>query len=248
MWRDLGAALGHAGYRAIAPSQRGYSARARPSETQDYAVENLLSDALGIMDAMEAARFHVVGHDWGGHLSWLLAAYHPRRVTSLSVMSRPHPAAFVRALEADPGQRGRSKHHRAFLGDNAIQEMRATNLATLRASLLSQHVAPRRVESYLSTLLEPGAIEGAMSWYRARSSLESAKTPPVSTPTLYIWGRQDTTVGAFAALATAEYVTGAYTFEALDRGMHYIVDQFPDRVRDLVVGHLLRFPQRRRSR
>jgi pimeloyl-ACP methyl ester carboxylesterase len=248
MWRDLGDALGDAGFRAIAPNQRGYSAGARPSETQDYAVENLLSDALGIMDAVGAAHFHVVGHDWGGHLSWLLAAYHPGRVMSLSVLSRPHPAAFVRALHADPGQRERSKHHRAFLSDYAVQEMRALNLEPLRESLLSQQVSPGRAESYLSTLLEPGGVEGAMNWYRARSGLDSAKTPPVSTPTLYIWGRQDATVSPSAALATAEYVTASYTFEALEGGMHYVVDQFPDHVREMVLGHLVRFAQQRRRR
>lgn len=135
MWRALVAALGARGFRAIAPDQRGYSAGARPAATEAYAVEHLLGDALGLMEALGAPRFHLVGHDWGGQLAWLLAAHHGDRLRSLSVLSRPHPAAFAKALKEDPAQAERSRHHRAFLANDAMQRMRAAQLAPLRRRL-----------------------------------------------------------------------------------------------------------------
>src|SRR5262249_19677572 len=97
MWRHQLRALAAAGFRAVAPDQRGYSAGARPGGAEAYATDLLIADALALMDAWEAPRFHLVGHDWGGQLAWLIAASHPDRIETLTVLSRPHPAAFARA-------------------------------------------------------------------------------------------------------------------------------------------------------
>ena len=64
MWRHQLPALAAAGFRAVAPDQRGYSAGARPLEVEAYASDLLTSDALALMDARGTQRFHLVGHDW----------------------------------------------------------------------------------------------------------------------------------------------------------------------------------------
>jgi pimeloyl-ACP methyl ester carboxylesterase len=237
MWRAPLEALGLEGYRAIAPDQRGYSPGARPAATGAYAVEHLMADALGLMDALGAPRFHLVGHDWGGQLAWLIAAGHAERVLSLGVFSRPHPAAFARAMAEDAAQAERSRHHRAFRREDAVARMREAKLQPLREAILSQGVPPADAETYLETLMQPGGIEGAMAWYRA-SGVAAGDTPPVAAPTLYVWGDEDATVGRRAAELTAEHVTGPYRFVTLEGAGHFLVDQFPDRISDLIVGHL----------
>src|ERR1700729_1626228 len=82
-WRAQLSALGDAGYRAVAPDQRGYSVGARPSAVTDYSLEHLVSDVLALADSMEMDTFDLVGHDWGGMVSWVVAARHPHRVRSL---------------------------------------------------------------------------------------------------------------------------------------------------------------------
>ena len=81
-WRAQVAALGDMGYRAIAPSQRGYSPGARPDprEFSNYLIDRLMDDAMAIVAASGygEARFHLVGHDWGGSIAWGLADRHPR--------------------------------------------------------------------------------------------------------------------------------------------------------------------------
>jgi pimeloyl-ACP methyl ester carboxylesterase len=119
------------------------------------------------MDVFGHRRFHLVGHDWGGQLSWLIAAEHPERLLSLSVLSRPHPAAFVRAMKEDAQQSTRSGHHRAFREADAVIRMRASGLKPLREALLRQGVPQTDTEVYIAQLMEEGAIEGAMNWYRA---------------------------------------------------------------------------------
>src|ERR1700754_2360252 len=101
-WRTALPSLAQAGYRAVAPDQRGYSPGARPdpADLANYAFDRLVADAAEIVAAAghEGRRFHLVGHDWGGQVSWGVAAAHPRRLASLTIMSRPHPKSFQRAL------------------------------------------------------------------------------------------------------------------------------------------------------
>ncbi len=137
-WRAQVAALATAGYRAVAPGQRGYSPRARPDpgNTENYHIDRLLDDAMAIVAACGHGdrRFHLVGHDWGGSIAWALADRFPERLVSLTVLSRPHPNAFNRALQMPDGdQAHRSRHHKAFLESDAADVVLADNSKWLRA-------------------------------------------------------------------------------------------------------------------
>jgi len=201
----------------------------------------LIGDALRLMDALGAPRFDLVGHDWGGQIAWLVAASRPDRVRTLSVFSRPHPAAFARAMAADAAQAERSRHHRAFREDDAVARMRAANLKPLLEAMIAQGVPKSGAADYVAALMEPGGIEGAMSWYRA-TGISAAETPAVTVPTLYGWGEDDATVGRAAAAMTADHVTGPYEFVAMSGAGHFLVDQFPLRIADMIVVHLAGAP------
>lgn len=239
-WRAELRALSAAGFRACAPDQRGYSAGARPAEVDAYRIENLVADALAIADELDSGRFHLVGHDWGGQLSWIIAAQHPQRVRTLSVLSRPHPAAFARAMTGDPEQATRSRHHRTFLRAEATDELLADGAARLRAALESQGVPDADVAAYLSTLGERAALDAAVNWYRAAGSLVRAEVPPVRVPTLYVWGNSDATVGRPAAEATREFVKAPYRFVELPGIGHFVTDQAPEAFPPLLLEHLAR--------
>ncbi|HKD77324.1 MAG TPA: alpha/beta hydrolase [Ktedonobacterales bacterium] len=237
MWRHQMRVLAAAGFRAVAPDQRGYSAGARPPEVESYASELLTADALALMDLCGTRRFHLVGHDWGGQLAWLIAAGHPDRVATLTMLSRPHPAAFARAMAEDPEQAKRSQHHTAFRQADAVDRLRQDNFKMLRAGLEREGIGRENLDAHLQTLGEPGALEAAINWYRA-NNIAAAKIPAVSVPTLYIWGMADASVGRRAAELTAQFVTGPYRFVPIEGGGHFIVDQFPDRIAQLVIEHI----------
>lgn len=79
-WNNQLLALAEAGYFAVAPNQRGYSGdRPDPRNFDNYRVDRLIDDALDIVAATGHGekRFHLVGHDWGGSLSWLIADRFP---------------------------------------------------------------------------------------------------------------------------------------------------------------------------
>jgi pimeloyl-ACP methyl ester carboxylesterase len=234
-------ALSEAGFRCVAPDQRGYSAGARPPEIDAYVVPNLVGDALALMDSLGLDRFHLVGHDWGGQLAWLMAAvYAPERVMSLAVLSRPHPAAFARALEGDRQQERRSGHHKAYQDASAATEIRADDMARFRKAFAVQGVPADTAQAYITTLQPPGALEAAIAWYRAAglAGPRGGEVPPVLQKTLYVWGDEDRTVGRMAAEATGEFVKALYAFEIVPGGGHFLTDQFPDAINALLLRHL----------
>jgi pimeloyl-ACP methyl ester carboxylesterase len=243
-------ALAAAGYFAVAPNQRGYSPHARPGKVEDYSTDRLIADARTMAKSLGYSRFNLVGHDWGGQLSWLIAAQFPGDLDSLTVLSRPHPAAFARAMKADAAQSERSKHHRAFQDDNAAKELLVDDAKRLRASLRHQGVPETDVTAYLRRLGTFDALNAAINWYRAPraggSAIALSDVPAVSVPTMYLWGDQDATVGRLAAEATADFVTGPYRFEVLPGVGHFITDQAPERTTELLLQHVAAYSGIRR--
>jgi pimeloyl-ACP methyl ester carboxylesterase len=241
-WRAQVAALAGAGYRAVAPGQRGYSPGARPdtSDAANYHIDRLMDDAMAIVAACGYGdrRFHLVGHDWGGSIAWALADRFPERLASLTVLSRPHPNAFNRALQMTDGdQAHRSRHHKAFLEPDAADVVLADDAKWLRERLAAAGVPASAIEQHLSVLGDKATMEAALAWYRARGAI---RTPlgPIRVPTLYIWGDADDTVGRMAAEGTLDFVAAPYRFEVLSGVGHFAADQAPDRVNELLLAHL----------
>ncbi|HKP62303.1 MAG TPA: alpha/beta hydrolase [Polyangiales bacterium] len=233
-------ALASAGFRAVAPNQRGYSPGARPAAVSDYAVAALTRDALNIADHFGAKQFHLVGHDWGGQLAWLIAAQHPERIRSLCVLSRPHPAAFSGAMRDDPAQSQRSRHHRAFQDPDTARKLLEENARRFRRNLRDQQVPDADIDAYLLRLGDERALDAALNWYRAAVSGErAAAVPAVHVPTLYIWGDADATVGRAAAEATARHVDAPYRFMPIEGAGHFLTDDVGERVTAAVVEHVL---------
>ena len=158
-WRAQIAALDAAGYRAVAPSQRGYSPGARPDvgDTANYHIDRLMDDAMAMVAASgyDDRRFHLIGHDWGGSIAWALADRFPQRIASLAVLSRPHPNAFNRALQMPDGEQAqRSRHHRAFLEPDAADVVLADDARWLRERWAANGVPdplPRCIFRYSAT-------------------------------------------------------------------------------------------------
>lgn len=245
-WDAQVTALDDAGYRAVAPSQRGYSPAARPdpADVSNYHIDRLMDDAMAIVAASGygEARFHLAGHDWGGSIAWALTDRYPQRVASLTVLSRPHPNAFNRALQAPDGdQAHRSRHHRAFLEEGAEDVVLADGAKWLRERWSAAGVPLAAMEKHLAVLGNRPAMQAALAWYRARGAIRSP-LGPIRVPTLYIWGDADDTVGRPAAEGTIDFVAAPYRFEVLPGGGHFVADQMPDRVSELMLEHIAAHP------
>ncbi len=89
-WRHQLPALAQAGFRAIAPDQRGYGRTSVPPNITDYRASELIADIHGLLDALELETATFVGHDWGALVLWQMAMLAPDRIDSLVILNIPH--------------------------------------------------------------------------------------------------------------------------------------------------------------
>jgi pimeloyl-ACP methyl ester carboxylesterase len=88
-WRHQLPVLAAAGYRAVAPDQRGYGRSSRPERVEDYDIVHLGGDIVALIDALGEERAVVVGHDWGAIVAWYLGQAVPERLAGLAALSVP---------------------------------------------------------------------------------------------------------------------------------------------------------------
>ena len=88
-WRHQIPALAAAGFRAIAPDQRGYGRTSRPENVRDYDMAHLTGDLAGMLDALGLKKAIFCGHDWGGLIVWQMPLFHPDRVAGVIGVNTP---------------------------------------------------------------------------------------------------------------------------------------------------------------
>jgi pimeloyl-ACP methyl ester carboxylesterase len=234
-WGPVADRLHAAGLRTLAPDQRGYSPGARPSGRAAYRVEHLVDDAAALVSSSGAGSVHVVGHDWGAVVAWALAAHRPELVRTVTGVSVPHPAAFLRAMYAGP-QLPHSWYMGAFqlpwLPERALGD-EGRLAAVLRRSGAGAEAA-RRDAAALA-----GAITGPINWYRALPLASPGFTRrPVQRPSLQVWSDGDGFITRAAVEQNPRFVLAPYRLEVLPGVSHWIPDEAPDRLADLVVAHV----------
>jgi len=221
-WDAVAGRLQVDGLRTLVPTQRGYTAAARPTRRRDYTTAETAADVVALLDSAGIDHAHIVGHDWGGTQAWGVAGLYPERVTSLTVLSTPHPAAMMKSFRTS--SQGLKSWYVGFFQLPLLPEVVARRV--LAKSLAESGLPADRIEIYAAAMAEPGALTGALNWYRGIPF--SARTPigAVRVPTSYIWGRHDVALGRPAAELTASYVTGPYAFIELDSG-HWLPETDP---------------------
>lgn len=241
-WSQVTPLLAEAGLRVVAFDQRGYSPRARPPGRRAYRMEELVADVVALLDTLGTARVDLVGHDWGGSVAWALAERHPERLRSLTVLSTPHHRAIAWALRH--GDQARRSWYLAAFRLPVVPELvlRHRLAGALRRSGLPED----DVQRYAARFREPGAATAGLSWYRAiplrRKGSDNSGTHRISTPTTYVWGRDDPALGRAAAERTRDHVAADYAFTELDAG-HWLPETHPREVAAAVLERRRRLPQ-----
>ena len=245
-WRHQIAALAAAGFRVVAPDQRGYSPGARPPDIADYALPLLVQDAIGLADAVGAERFHIVGHDWGAVVAWAVAVAARDRVITANPVSVPHPDAFARVLN-DPTscQPAASSYFDVFVRPDSEDAFLADDSALLRG--IYAGIDSEAVGEYVRVLGSKPALGAALNWYRANigdRNLQGPALGPVEVPTMFTWSDGDTALCIDGALLTEEYVSGPYRFEVLEGVNHWIPDLAAEAMSTILLEHLRRYTER----
>ena len=203
-WRHQIEALAAAGFRVIAPDQRGYNLSEKPRGVHNYQVERLSADVIGLLDALGYEQAFLAGHDWGAAVAWETAIRYPERVRKLAILNVPHPDVMSRFLLSNAEQQRKSWYIYFFqlpLIPEAV--LRANDWAPavgmLTHSALPGSFTEADIEQYRRAWWRKGAMTSMLNWYRAvfrralRGPLDPDKIVPrrVHVPTMILWGKQD---------------------------------------------------------
>jgi pimeloyl-ACP methyl ester carboxylesterase len=238
-WEAVIPRLTSEGYRCLAPNQRGYSPGARPTRRWDYRVSELAEDVVALIDASGAQHVHLVGHDWGATVAWAVAIQFPDRLVTVSPMSVPHPAAFLKAQLTS--RQGLASWYIWFFQLPRVPEWyfthgdgKASGLSKFMQRLAKQ--APEAADRDAAAMAESRALTAALNWYRAIPLSDMRQVgKKITVPTMYVWSDGDTALLSKAAHGCARYVDGEYRFEVLKGVTHWMLDEKPDTVADLLL-------------
>jgi pimeloyl-ACP methyl ester carboxylesterase len=252
-WRRQLPAIAGAGFRAVAPDLRGYGDSDRPAAVVDYAFPKLIGDVTGLAAALGAGPVHLVGHDWGGALAWAVAAVAPQALRSLTILNCPHPT--VAALERlqNPEQQRMSWYMLLFQFEGVAERfLAADDFANLRRAAFDTAAPGTFSDADLEALIAPlrreGALTAALNWYRANIPPESwlppvRELPPVTVPTLIVWGEEDVFLGLSGLERSAAMVQAQVRVERLPGVSHWVQQEDPEAVN----RHLLAFLEEHRA-
>ena len=238
VWRKQVPALVQQGFRGIVPDMRGRGRSSKPEAVSDYRLSSIVRDVTGILDAVRIERAHVVGHDWGAGVAWLVAALAPERVDRLVAISVGAPGAAARpTLEAF--QKG--WYRLLFLFEGVAEELIQRDDWYLFRMFLGGALD---TDAYVKTLSEPGALTPALNWYRANLPVQALfgrtggpQLPMVKADTLGIWSTGDLYLTEDAMTRSEQRVQGRWRYERLE-GSHWVQLDQPDRLNGLLLEFL----------
>ena len=208
-WRDVIPDLARDHF-VLAPDQRGFARSSKPEGVESYAPDRIVADVIALADHFGIDRFTLVGHDWGGAIAWMAALQRPDRVARLVIVNAPHPFVFQRSLFDDAEQRASSQYITAFRNPGFEAFVDGIGIEGFYDKSFAPHIDTAKVgdaerATYIDQWSQPGALTGMLNWYRAssvivpaigeepeRPAFLDAPFPPVTQPTLVVWGRRDT--------------------------------------------------------
>ncbi len=237
LWRNQVPALVDAGLRVVVPDLRGCGKSDKPAAVEAYALQVVLQDILGLLDKLGIERAHVVSHDWGAALGWLLAALYPDRVDRFVALSVGHPTVFRQAgLE----QREKSWYMLLFQFRDLAEQLLTRDDWRLFRDWVRHHP---ETERWISDLSRPGALSAGLNWYRANARPEAFLTDPrplpkVQAPTLAVWSSWDAYLTEVQVVRSAECVSGPWRYERLEGASHWLQLDRPQWINSLLVDFL----------
>ncbi len=216
-WRDQMQVLGDAGYRCVALDLRGYNLSGQPEGVEKYDMSLLVGDVISVIKANGRQKAIVMGHDWGGMVSWQLALNAPQMVEKLIVLNLPHPRGLSRELATNPDQQKASAYARRFQEPDSHLKLTAEGLAFWVKDPEARKVY---VEAFSRS-----SLAGMMAFYQKNYPREpyhqSSDPRRLTMPVLLIHGLKDTALLSPALNGTWDWLDDL-TLVTIPEASHFV--------------------------
>jgi pimeloyl-ACP methyl ester carboxylesterase len=235
----------------IAPDLRGLGRTHDPNSGYDK--RSIATDLVTLMrDELGHERFHVVGHDWGGIVAFLLAAYHPEVTRTLTVVDVAVPSAATPLMS----QGGRRWHH-PFHQTPELPEALVTGREAIYLSWFFDNygASPSAIgqedrAEYVRWYSDPKVLRAGFGYYRAfeQDKADCVAAPLLSMPVLAVGGAQGFGRGGEVAQSLRPLVAGKVHEHIAEKAGHWVPEEQPDELAAVVLDHFARSACRANTR
>jgi pimeloyl-ACP methyl ester carboxylesterase len=257
-WRHQVAPLADAGYRVLVPDMRGFGDSDAPEAVEEYAVDVLARDVLGLLDHAGAEQGIVIGHDWGADAAWKTAWLHPDRIRAVAGMSVP----FIPRAPAPPLAIMREHLGPGFyivwfqepgVAETALARDVRRTIATTRVwdeewakrtddnPPTPSFMTDEELDVYVRTFSRTG-FRGGLNYYRNidRNWERTAAVADrrITQPALFLTGERDPVRTFMPAEAMTGWVTDLRVNEVIPDAGHWVQQDSPDAVNECLLGWL----------
>ena len=227
-------------YKVVAPDLRGYNQSEKPADKEAYQLSILVEDIKGLIQGLGYERCILIGHDWGGAISWSLADSYPELVERLIILNMPHPARFLEGLKTIPQL---LKSWYIFLFQLPLLPewlLSRRNFETVIQMFRQTSVNPKAypaadLDAYRHALAQPGAVKAMVNYYRNlfQQRAEHPVWTTITVPTLLIWGENDAALGKELTLGMEPYVSDL-TLRYIPNCSHWVQREQPELVNQYI--------------
>jgi epoxide hydrolase 4 len=218
-----------ASYRCVAIDLRGYNLSDKPKGVDNYAMEKLVGDVAAVIKHLGQNKAILVGHDWGGAISWSFALTRPEMLEKLIILNVPHPRGFARELANNPLQQKSSQYAWNYQKEDAHLKVKAADLAFWVKD-------PEAKKKYIEAF-EQSDLEAMLNYYkRSFAKKDSAAVqakrdyPLVKAPVLIIYGLKDKYVLPAGLNGTWEWLEKGLTLVTIPEAGHFVQHDAAERV------------------
>jgi pimeloyl-ACP methyl ester carboxylesterase len=259
-WRHQVGPLVSAGYRVLVPDLRGFGGSDAPPDPEDYAIDVLARDVLGLIDHAGAEHAIVIGHDWGADLAWKTAWLHPGRVSAVAGLSVPFapraPAPPLGIMRRHMGE----DFYMVWFQEPGVAEVALARdvrrtLATSRvwdaawaADVTEDPPTPSflteaELQVYVDAFTRTG-FRGGLNYYRnldrnwERTGVVGERR--ITQPALFLTGERDPVQQFMPATVMDGWVTDLRVNAVVPGAGHWIQQEAPEAVNAHLLGWLAR--------
>jgi pimeloyl-ACP methyl ester carboxylesterase len=223
-WRSQMEALAGS-YQVVAIDQRGYNLSDKPKGVENYDMKLLVADVITVIKHFNQEKAIIVGHDWGGAVSWTLATYAPQYVDKLIILNLPHLRGLSRELAHNPQQQKNSQYARNFQQPDAASKLTPQALAEWVTD-------PEAKKKYIEAF-ERSDLEAMLNYYKRNYPREpyvedQSPVVKVKAPVLMIHGLKDWALLPGALNNTWDWLEKDLTLVTVPDAGHFVQADAPD--------------------
>jgi epoxide hydrolase 4 len=213
-------------FKVVAIDQRGYNLSGQPEEESSYAMANLIGDVAAVIRHFGEDKANIVGHDWGGIVSWQFAFALPQMVENLVILNLPHPNGMARELANNAEQQANSGYARAFIAGKSTDPDIFFGMPMNPQTLSGWVTDPEARETYVEAFGRSN-FDGMLAYYkqnypRGGNSNAAPAAPRLNMPVLVFHGLEDTALHSDGLNNTWDWIDADTTIVTAPGASHFV--------------------------